>query len=191
MNFGPLFHWPFQGLLPRSYDLLAVDPPWDFSLFSERGSNKSAQRHYRCLPLDQIKAFPIGDLATDNSMLLLWGTSPMLPAQIECLTHWGFEYKTTGVWHKQTRTGKTAFGTGYLLRGACEFILIGTRGKPQNISKSVRSIFYGKVREHSRKPEEFFAWAERLMPRAESRIEVFSRTNRNGWTAWGDEVGKF
>lgn len=191
MNPGPLFNWPFQGLLPRSYDLLAVDPPWDFSLYSEKGGNKSAQKHYRCLPLDEIKSFPIGDLASDNSLILLWGTSPMLPDQIECLRYWGFSYKTCAVWRKTTRNGKVAFGAGYILRGACEFVLIGSRGKPQNISKSTRSIFDGMVREHSRKPESFFTWAEKMMPRAERRAEIFSRANRFGWDSWGDQVGKF
>ncbi|HAU77431.1 MAG TPA: DNA methyltransferase, partial [Agrobacterium sp.] len=38
--------------------------------------------------------------------------------------------------------------------------------------------------------EEGYRQAEKLMPNAR-RLELFSRTNRKGWTVWGDETGKF
>lgn len=192
MHPGPLFaNWPFRGLEPEGYDQIACDPPWDFSLFSEKGGNKSAQKHYKCLPIETIKQFPIADLAKKDCMILLWGTSPMIIDQLGCLKYWGFTYKTMGIWRKMTRHGKVAFSTGYLLRGAHEVVLVATRGKPQNISRSVRSVFDGATRGHSRKPTEFYTWAERLMPKAERRVELFSRTNRPGWDHWGDEVGKW
>lgn len=49
----------------------------------------------------------------------------------------------------------------------------------------------GPVREHSRKPDEAYAAAEAMMPQAMNRADLFSRQVRPGWTAWGDEVGKF
>ena len=48
----------------------------------------------------------------------------------------------------------------------------------------------GVAREHSRKPEEAFEAAEKLVPNVE-RIELFSRQARPGWDAFGDEVGRF
>ena len=47
----------------------------------------------------------------------------------------------------------------------------------------------GVVRAHSQKPDEAFVACEALMPDAR-RIEVFSRTNRKGWSSWGNEAGK-
>ena len=46
----------------------------------------------------------------------------------------------------------------------------------------------GPVRRHSEKPDEAFAAAEGLMPDAQ-RIELFSRTTRPGWSAWGNQIG--
>jgi N6-adenosine-specific RNA methylase IME4 len=46
------------------------------------------------------------------------------------------------------------------------------------------------AREHSRKPEEAYRAAELLMPNAR-RLELYSRTNRPGWDAYGFEAGKF
>lgn len=187
---GPLFpNWPFQGLEPGAYHMIMADFPWDFSLFSEKGGNKSAQKHYRCLPLDEIKRFPVADLAAPDCILWMWATSPMIDLQIEVLKHFGFEFKTMGGWNKITKHGKQHFGTGYILRGNGEPYLIGTRGQPRT-TKSVRSFFDGTVREHSRKPEEAYRNAERLLPKAR-RVELFSRTNRRGWESWGDQVGHF
>lgn len=191
MNAGPLFSdtWPFNGLAPRSYNLLAIDPPWSFSTYSAKGGNKNAERHYKTLSLEQIAAFPVIDLAMPDALMLCWGTAPMLPAQIKIMEGWGFEYRSQAIWRKTTRNGRVAFSTGYIVRGSHEIVLIGARGNPKT-ARNVRSIFDGLVREHSRKPEQFYQWAERLMPKAR-RVELFSRTNRPGWDAWGDEVGKF
>ncbi|RAP36471.1 DNA methyltransferase, partial [Rhodovulum viride] len=35
-----------------------------------------------------------------------------------------------------------------------------------------------------------YAAAEALMPEAR-RLELFSRTDRAGWSVWGNETGKF
>ena len=190
MQAGPLFSdWPFHGLSPHSYDLIMADPPWLFDLYSAEGEGKSAQAHYKCMDLDQIKQMPVLDLASPNCLLWLWATNPMLPQALELISAWGFAFKTAGTWVKTTKHGKIAFGPGYLLRCASEPFLIATRGSPKT-AKNVRTVFHGLIREHSRKPEEGYREAEKLMPRA-NRLELFSRTNRAGWTVWGDEAGKF
>lgn len=182
-------NWAFGDLEPNAYGFLMADPPWDFSNWSGKGERKNAKAHYRCLPMAEIEAFPVADLAAPDCLLWMWATNPMLDQQIGCLKAWGFTFKTAGTWVKTTVHGKIAFGTGYIFRSSSEPILIGTRGNPKT-SRSIRSVLFGQVREHSRKPEEAFSVAERLMPAAR-RVELFSRTNRKGWEHWGDEVGKF
>ena len=181
--------WPFGALPPFSFDLIMADPPWLYKLRSEKGEGKSAQAHYKCMPLDEIKAMPVLDLASENCLLWLYATNPMLPQGLEVLKAWGFEFATAGSWEKTTRHGKQSFGGGYIFRSSNEPILIGTRGEPKT-TKSVRSSFRGLARGHSVKPEEGYRQAEKLMPNAR-RLELFSRTNRKGWSVWGDEAGKF
>jgi N6-adenosine-specific RNA methylase IME4 len=166
-----------------------ADPPWRFELYSDKGEEKSPQAHYATMTLDDIAALPVAGLAKADCLLWLWATAPMLEQQIAILCQWGFTFKTSGVWVKTTSHDKIAFGTGYVLRNAHEPFLIGTRGDPVT-TRSVRSVVMGKVRAHSQKPNEAFAAAEQLMPAAR-RLELFSRTNRPGWDAWGDETGKF
>ncbi len=181
--------WPWPELVAGAYDLIMADPPWRFELYSEKGEEKSAQSHYRTMTLDEIRDLPVAGLAKPDSLLWLWATAPMLDLQISVLKAWGFEFKTSGVWVKTTVNSKVAFGTGYVLRNAHEPFLIGTRGNPET-ARNVRSVVMGRVRSHSQKPEEAFQAAERLMPKAH-RIELFSRTTRQDWDAWGDEAGKF
>ncbi|MDR6818478.1 N6-adenosine-specific RNA methylase IME4 [Neorhizobium sp. 2083] len=182
--------WPFGDLPPHSFDFIMADPPWKMQEWSDNGDkSKSTQSKYRLMPLEEIKALPVLDLAAPNCLLWLWATNPMLPQALDVLHAWGFAFATAGSWMKTTRNGKQAFGTGYIFRTSNEPILIGKRGEPKT-TRSVRSSFPGLAREHSRKPEEGYREAERLMPRAR-RLELFSRTNRAGWTTWGDEAGKF
>jgi N6-adenosine-specific RNA methylase IME4 len=189
-----LFNWPFGDINPQSADLIVADPPWDFSNYSEKGERKSPKKHYRCLPTDQIASFPVLDIAKEHCALLLWTTNPMLDEGRHVMRQWGFTYKTQMTWIKTTVNGKLTFGTGYVLRSCSEQVMIGTRGKPQ-FTRSTRSAFFGVAREHSRKPEEFYPVAEKMLDRKKHKrpemLELFSRTNRPGWESWGDEVGKF
>lgn len=182
-------NWPFGALEPWSFDLIMADPPWLYEMYSEAGEAKSPQAQYDCMALGDIAALPVGDLAADDCALWLWATWPMLPQAQQVMAAWGFRYVTGGAWHKRTKNGLTAFGTGYRLRCACEPFLIGVRGNPVN-TRGTRNLIDGEAREHSRKPDAAFAAAEAWMPGAR-RLDLFSREARPGWTGWGNEARKF
>lgn len=172
------------------YDLIMADPPWHFVTRSPKGvTKKGAAGQYRTMSLPEIKALPVLAIAAPDCMLWLWATNPLLPQAFDVMSAWGFTFKTAGHWVKRTVHGKLAFGTGYILRCAGEPFLIGTRGKPKT-TRGVRSVVEGPIREHSRKPDEAFAAAEKLMPDAR-RIELFSRQDRAGWDTWGDDAGLY
>lgn len=179
--------WPFGRLKPYAYQMIMADPPWHFETRSEAGEGKSPQAHYDTMSLDEIVELPVGDLASDNCLLWLWATAPMLRQAFDVLDGWGFEFVTSGVWVKQTARGKLGFGTGYVLRNAHEPFLLGRIGAPKT-TRSVRSVVQGPLREHSRKPDQAFRAAEALMPEAR-RCELFSRTDRPAWETWGNEAG--
>lgn len=182
--------WPWGPLEPSAYGLIMIDPPWHFRLYSERGEEKSAQAQYRTMGLEAIAALPVAELAAEHAVCWMWATAPMLAEQIGLVARWGFRLATTGVWVKTTVNGKIAFGTGYVLRNAHEPFVLGIRGEPR-LSRSVRSVVMGEVREHSAKPEVAYVAAEALYPGAGRRVDLFSRRSRPGWEAWGHEAGKF
>lgn len=191
--------WPadtFADIAPFSFDLIMYDPPWHFATHSAKGQGKGAARHYRTWTLRKIKTLPIGQIAAGDAVLFLWGTSPLVldplrPSRSpigEVIEALGFRYGGLGGWAKRTVNDKDAFGTGYVMRSTMEPFFICHTGKPRH-SKACRNLIRGLAREHSEKPDAAYRWCERYMPGAR-RIEICSRTNRPGWSAWGDEVGK-
>ena len=181
--------WPFGALLPLSYEVVVADPPWRFRTWGEHNQAKSASRHYALLLTEEIMSYPVQNLAQRDCLLLLWITAPMLPQGLETMARWGFVYKSNMVWRKTTKAGRVRMGTGYWARSMHEQVLIGSIGKPSKFS-AFPSLFDGLAREHSRKPEEFYALVEKHT-RGLRRADLFARTSRPGWEAWGLETGKF
>lgn len=193
--------WPFGDLKMFGYDLIMVDPPWPFDLWSSAGNEKSPAAQYDCMTLDAIKDLPVGQLLRAGGVCVLWCTWPLVAAGVhaETLKAWGLEPKTGGDWAKRTRHGRLRWGTGYLLRSVCEPFIIATIGTERDyrggsacnlIETAGGRLLDGLAREHSRKPEAMYGLLEKVMPDA-WRADVFSRQRRLGWDSWGNEVDKF
>jgi N6-adenosine-specific RNA methylase IME4 len=175
----------------KRFPVIVADPPWTFETWTEAGKGKSPERHYACMSLDDIKALPVRQLAADNCALFLWTTWPHLPHANEVIQAWGFTYRTAGfVWVKQTqdRLGLATW-TGYWTRANSEPCLLAAKGKCQRRSTGVHQIIMAPRREHSRKPDEVYERIEQLLDGP--YLELFARTERPGWTNWGNESGKF
>lgn len=182
--------WPFLGLEMGAYGVILADPPWSFRTRTQKGLGRSPQAHYACMDLPAIQRLPVAGLAARDCALVLWATAPMLPQALATMDAWGFLYKTGGAWAKQSSTGtKWAFGTGYVLRSASEFFLIGTRGHPKPKTRNVRNLIVAPVREHSRKPDDMRASIEALW--AGPYCELFAREAASGWDCWGNDTAKF
>lgn len=151
------------------------------------------------MTLAEIKAVPIPSIAARDCHLFLWTTTPHLVEALEVMKVWGFRYSTVAfVWIKTNKHAPSMWidprqdiftGMGYTTRQNAELVLLGRRGSPPRLSKKVRQVILAPRREHSRKPEEVY---ERVIQYAEGpRLDMFSRENRPGFTAWGDQVGLF
>lgn len=184
----PLLDAPRAG----SYGVILADPPWTWRPRSAKGDARSAQNHYPTMTLADIQALPVQALAAPDCALFLWVTDPLLREGLATMEAWGFEYKTVGfVWTKRNRDGSPFAGMGYWTRANPELCLLGTRGRPQRVDKSVRRWIDAPRREHSRKPDLARARIERLMGLDVPRLEMFARQSAGGWDSWGLEAGKF
>ncbi len=173
------------------FGVIYADPPWAYEMYSEKGYEKSPDVHYECMSADDLKAMrdEILFASGPDCVLFMWAVWPMLPQAIELMECWGFQYKTGGAWHKKTVNGKTAFGTGYIMRSACEPFLIGTLGNPNIKNRSTRNLIEAAVREHSRKPDEVRGIITELFDGP--YLELFARTKMPGWESWGNQSDKF
>lgn len=192
--------WPFASLQPLSYDVILADPATRFQTYSAAGQGKSPDAHYSTMSWEELAALDVQQLARGDAILFLWACWPTLRESIDLMGKWGFRYVTGGAWHKRTRHGKSAFGTGYVLRSATEPYLIGTLGSPLT-AKNVRGVIEtedldvidAEARGHSRKPDEQYDYCRRLAPRALRFAELFARQRwpAPGWEAWGNEIEKY
>ncbi len=136
---------------------------------------------YPTMPLDELCELPVSNLASDTSVLFLWATNPLLPDALKIMAAWGFEYKTNMAWIKDMGRGK-----GWFLKSKHELLLIGVRpGTPHPAARPDSCFGAPRGPIHSRKPARAYEIIEAMYPG--SKIELFSRTARQGWQAWGNE----
>lgn len=191
----------------RKWRVIYADPPWSFANRSELGEDRNANQHYDTMPIEDIMALPVKDIAEDDAVLFMWVTDPTLDQAMHVLRAWGFDYKTVAFYWAKTweKTDPTAMhetkdfpiGTGYITRGNPEQLWIASRGEPRRrlhridgILKpdmSIRRLQFAPRGVHSQKPEKFYGLIERLYDGP--YLELFSRTRRPGWGAWGNQVG--
>lgn len=169
----------------QRYRTIVADPPWAYSSarITTTGKQRRAEAlaHYATMPLEDICALPIADLAEDDAHLYLWVTNPLLFWAEKVINAWGFEYKTIITWEKQG-----TLGMGFHFRNQTEHVMFATRGKlPIPPDKRVKTIFQAPKKAHSQKPELFYDIVERVSPGP--YLELFARRNRFNWDTWGNE----
>ncbi len=179
------------GTSSKRYGVIYADPPWSFGTYSRKGRGRSAEAHYDCMSLDDVKDIPVSDWATDDAILFLWATDPFLDKALDVIMVWGFTYKTVGFyWVKQNKLGAGFFtGMGFWTRANPEQCLLATRGHPKRRAADVRKLIISPRREHSRKPDEAYSSIERLADGP--YLEMFARSSRPGWDSWGAETELF
>ncbi len=159
------------------YRTILADPPWGTKNLVGRGGPSD---HYPLMPLDTIRALPVGELAEDDAHLWLWVTNSDIFEQISVMEAWGFSYRSCLTWIKPR------FGMGHYLRNQTEHLLLGVRGKAPVQFKGQGTWTYAPLQDHSHKPEEQYAIIERCSPGP--YLDLFARRKQPGWDAWGNEV---
>ena len=171
------------------YKIIYADPAWTFKVYSDKGKDRSAEKHYKISSIEDMKKLNVQSICDKDCIIFMWATYPNLKEALELMESWGFEYKTTAfTWVKKNKKADSFFfGLGYWTRANPEICLLGTRGKPKRISKSVRNLIVSRVQEHSKKPDEI---RERIVELIGDvpRIELFAREKTKGWDVWGNEV---
>jgi N6-adenosine-specific RNA methylase IME4 len=189
------------------FGTVVADPPWPY-----RDANKDSSTltkplrkitrqdgtlakqvndwTYAPMPLDEILHLPVRTIVAKNAHLYLWTTNAFMEQAHQVARAWGFEPKTILTWVKTKHNdpSKPSMKTGYWFRGATEHVVFATRGSCPKPTVALPTAFgYPRIGEHSRKPEGFYTrYVERISPGP--RLEMFSRTTREGWVVWGNQV---
>lgn len=201
----------FEPLPKGKFKLLYLDPPWAFRTFSGANKTPTMKRnfsavgdHYETVDLEGLKQLDVGSIADRDSVLVMWVVGSHLDQAIELGKQFGFDYVTDLFWWLKTKmrdadqidlfTGdvpEPKLGMGYYTRSGGEFALLFKKGRGLPVlSHAVRKVIVEPAREHSRKPESAYDRLAELFGDV-ARVELFSRSNREGWVSWGNEVEKF
>jgi N6-adenosine-specific RNA methylase IME4 len=172
----------------KKYDIIYADPPWKYKDTASAGK-RGAVFKYNVMDTGSIKALPVKEITSDNCILFLWVTFPMIQEGLDVIKAWGFTYKTVGFnWIKSNKVAPSLFmGMGRWSRSNGEVCLLATKGKPKRISAKVHSVIHTPIEAHSKKPD---CTRDRIVELMGDlpRIELFARQKTPGWDVWGDEA---
>lgn len=161
------------------FSTIVIDPPWDWGDEGDVNQLGRAKPDYATMSIQQLLDLPVEELSDIDSHCYLWITNRSLPKGFALLERWGFRYVTALTWVKPH------FGMGNYFRGQTEHVLFGVRGSQMLKRKDVGTVFHAeRGKEHSAKPPEFTALVESCSPGP--YLEMFSRSNRQGRTSWGE-----
>ncbi len=160
------------------YGVIYADPPWRYD---NGGAQGGVDEQYPTMSDEEICALKVP--AAKDCVLYLWATMPRLPAAIDVIKAWGFDYKTGAAWDKER------LGIGYWFRGQHELLLVGVRGKvsPPKPEDRIRFVIRSPIGKHSAKPDYVRDQIEKWFPNVR-RLEMFSRLKRPGWDVFGNQV---
>lgn len=179
----------FPGLPDQRFAIIYADPPWDYRGQLQHagvgsGDTGGAVRHYPTVKLSDLKKLGVPSIAADDCLLFMWTTNPHLDQAVELGKSWGFKWATVAfVWDK------VRVNPGFYTLSQCELCLVFKKGRiptPRG-ARNVRQMVRSARGPHSQKPEEVRSRIEEMFP-SQSKIELFARTNADGWSSWGLEI---
>ena len=162
------------------YDTVIIDPPWPYGTKYDPNGRRAAN------PYPEMSIEEISNLDThtkDDSIIWLWTTHKFLRHSFALLDTWEFRDVSILTWVKDR------MGLGTWLRSQTEFCIMAVKGSPVIDLSNQTTVIYGAMREHSRKPDEFYDMVKELCPG--SILDWFSREAREGIASGGKEVDKF
>ncbi len=177
----------FPPLPQKRFPIIYADPPWDYKgqlqhAGKGNGDSGGAVKHYPTVTVKDLMKLAVNEIATDDSLLFMWSTSPHLDQAIDLGRAWGFRWATVAfVWNKL----KT--NPGFYTLSQCELCLVMKRGKiphPRG-ARDVRQLIEVKRNGHSEKPQEAKIRIENMFPSLK-KIELFARSiSGKNWHHWG------
>lgn len=172
------------------FGCILADPPWAFTSWTgdRELPTSSKTEHYKTTKTEDLCKLPVADVVAKDCALFMWVVDSHFGDAMTLGAAWGFEFKTCAfVWVKSKLGGWPVVGMGYWTRKQTEQCWLFTRGSPKRLSKGVEQIIHCPRGAHSAKPDRQYEHIEALV--GGPYLELFARSARPSWTAWGNEVG--
>ena len=177
----------------KKYDILYTDPPW----IQGRGGKKSARPNssgmsvpYETMDIPEIKEihkYVSENLMNEKHNIFMWTIDKYLHDAERIMNELGYKLHARIIWDKVNGPSPA-----FTLRFSHEYLLwFYKKGNIILPARDKRGAYTTVMREssrrHSQKPECAYQILELLFPQAE-KLELFARSHRSGWDAWGNEI---
>ena len=120
--------------------------------------------------------------------MFLWTIDKYLFEAQKIAEELGYKLHARMIWDKVT-----GIPAAFTVRYGHEYLLYMYKGKLTPVATEERgkihTVFREQVKRHSQKPEISFEIINRLYPSAR-KLELYARTERDGYDCWGNEVNK-
>lgn len=167
--------------LPKGvFEVIVIDPPWEYGTEYDPQARRAANP-YPEMSIEEIASLEIP--SAENCVMWLWTTHKFMRYSFTLLDGWGFRDVMIVTWIKDR------MGLGTWLRSQSEFCIMAVKGKPIIELTNQTTVINGKMREHSRKPDEFYSLVDGLC--VGRKLDYFSREQRKGWAQYGNDASKF
>ncbi|HDX9050789.1 TPA: S-adenosylmethionine-binding protein [Yersinia enterocolitica] len=172
-----------------TYQIIYADPPWTYRDKANSGK-RGVDFKYKTMDLTDICRLPIWELAGESCLLAMWWVPTQPVEALKVVEAWGFRLMTMKgfTWHKTNKLkGNSAIGMGHMTRANSEDMLFAVKGRlPERLNAGICQHQTAPRGEHSAKPDIFRDLLVSLLGDI-PRIELFARTQAEGWDSWGNE----
>ena len=170
----------------KTYKCIVADPPWQPTMAkinspaSGIGAPKaSPQRHYKTLSVEEIKLFKPPSMK--KSHLYLWVINQHVDWGYDVARSWGFEPLQMLTWCK------SGLGVGRFQCNSEQILICRKGSRHGNAFGPTKGTYFNWERgKHSSKPNASYSLIEVISPGP--YLEMFARTNREGWDVFGNEI---
>lgn len=190
----------------KKWPMVYIDPPYSYK--NKNGNNFFGCCEYKTLTDEELKSLKIAEILEEDSLVLMWSTSPKLQSSFNIAKAWNLKYVNVFLNWKKTQkySNKCAISTGNYTRSCTEFLLLFKNATTKSSKKFVKNLkgkkIFNNIIEtqelflestrltHSEKPTVIYEIIENFFYLIPS-IEIFSRRKNKNFLSVGDEVNKF
>lgn len=179
---------PTIGTLTSDFGVVLSDPAWPYDN-SDQHEGSRGHIPYPGQPVEDIVRLHAVELparTADDAILFLCVTNAFVPVAVKIAESGAW------TWRTMITLVKSRTGMGTWPRGRTEHIVILSKGNPTHTLNEITTWLADRViempREHSQKPEELYQVIEKHC--GGPRLEMYARSVREGWSAWGAEADK-
>jgi N6-adenosine-specific RNA methylase IME4 len=188
-------HLVIPPLPGKRYDIAYIDPPWYY--YGSPIKDAAAGKHYPLMSLEELSAIDVRQMLNKRAAAFIWATCPRLNFALTLIDAWKLHYRGVAyVWVKVNRRGAIIAGQGIpptFTKPTSELLLVATTnptGRPFPILDLAQpQVVLHPRGAHSEKPAIFRQRIEQLCGQR-SRIELFARSQAEGWDVWGAESAR-